>query len=478
MPTSYRSPSLYLAGRWQADTAATAPVVDPATGREIGRVPLADAALVAEALDAAERAFAPWRALGAEARGAILERAAGLLRGGLEEAARHIVLEQGKPLAEARLEIASCAGMLEWFAAAGRAAPDRPLPAQPGFPRRIIRQEPIGPVAAFAPWNFPASIPTRKAAAALAAGCPVVVKPAEETPAGFGFVARALHEAGLPPGVLSVLYGDPGPLSAQVIASPAIRKIAFTGSTRVGCLIGEMAGRLAKPCVLELGGHSPVLVLEDADIEMAVARSVQAKFRNGGQICGSPTRFYIHESRYDAFADRFAEAVARLPMGSGLDPETRLGPMIGAGRVEALHALVTEAVAQGATLRSGGELPNGPGFFYRPTLLQDVPETARIMQEEPFGPVVVLNRFSDREDALARANGTPYALAAYAFAGSGAGLDWAGAGLDAGLVGLNSYAVVFADTPISGRRSSGYGSEGGAEGLREYLIPKFLVEEG
>jgi len=478
MQDKYTAPALFIDGQWIAETGTSEPIYNPATGDQIGRLPHAGDPELDAALAGAARGFETWRRMSPAERGRIMTRAASYLRELADEAARHIVLEQGKPMAEARIEIESCAGMLEWYAEAGQRVENNVLEPRMGYPRREVVKEPIGPVAAFSPWNFPASIPARKVSAALAAGCSVIVKPAEETPAGFGYVARALDAAGLPDGVLNVVYGDPSQISARLIDSPVIRKISFTGSTRVGQIIGERAGRHAKPCALELGGHSPVLVMPGADVELAVQRSVAAKFRNGGQICGSPTRFYIHDSLFERFADRFVETVAALRVGDGLDPETQLGPMVNPRRVDALHALVEDATAAGANLRIGGERSNSAGSYYRPTVLQDVPESARVMQEEPFGPLVILNRYSDDEEAMALANGTPYALAAYAFAGSRDQLDWAARELDAGLVGLNSYAVVFPDAPITGRRASGYGNDGGMEGLEEFLINKFVALEG
>lgn len=473
---SYKSPALLIDGQWISDTGASQPVTNPATGEKIGAVPLADAALIDRALQAAQRGFETWRATAHDERAAIMKLAAGLLRERLEEAARHMTLEQGKPLAEARAEMESCAALLEWCPDEAARIETRDLPERPGFQRLSVRREPIGPVAAFSPWNFPASLAGRKTASALSVGCSVIVKPAEETPACFGYVARALQEAGLPDGVLNVLYGDPAEVSTRLIESPVIRKIAFTGSTAVGCKLAAQVGAQAKPCVMELGGHAPVVVCDDADIARAAELSVVSKYRNAGQVCVSPTRFFVQDKVYDAFVDAFVERAGGLRVGDGLDPETQMGPLANDRRVEAIDSIIRDAVAKGADRRLGGELPNVPGNYYPATVLADVPDEARVMQEEPFGPLAVMNRFSEIDEVLERANGTPFALGAYAFTRSRERIAQLSEGLDAGMVGMNGYSIVFTDSPLGGRRFSGYGSEGGREGIEAYLMTKFVSE--
>lgn len=473
---SYTSPALLIDGQWITDAPSTQPVTNPATGAQIGTVPLADAKLIDRALAAAQRGFETWRATPHDERTAIMKRAAAVLRENLEEAARHMTMEQGKTLAESRAEMESCAALLEWCPEEAARIETRDLPARPGFERLSVRREPIGPVAAFSPWNFPASLAGRKTASALSVGCSVIVKPAEETPACFGYVARALQEAGLPDGVLNVLYGDPAEVSTRLIESPVIRKIAFTGSTAVGCKLAAQAGAQAKPCVMELGGHAPVVVCDDADVTRAVELSVVSKYRNAGQVCVSPTRFFIQDRVYDAFVDAFVERAAGLRMGDGLDPDTQMGPLANDRRVEAIDAIIRDAVTKGADKRLGGDLPNVPGHFFPPTVLADVPDEARVMQEEPFGPLAVMNRFSDLEEVISRANGTPFALGAYAFTQSRERSAQLSHGLDAGMVGVNGYSIVFTDSPLGGRRFSGYGSEGGREGIEAYLMTKFVSE--
>ena len=301
----------------------------------------------------------------------------------------------------------------------------------------------------------------------------MIVRPATDTPAGFGFIARALDQAGLPKGVLQVIYGDPETTVYPLLDSPVIRKLAFTGSTEVGCLLASRAAAKGKPSVMELGGHAPVIVTEDADIERAVALSVTSKFRNSGQVCVSPTRYFVHEDVADAFTRGFVEGAKALRVGDGLDPDTQMGPLANARRVDAIDALIRDAEEHGATLETGGAKLNKPGFFYAPTVLTNVPDAARVMQEEPFGPLAIINRYSDLDAALARANNTPYALGAYAFTGNDATAEKLAVEMDAGMVGINSYSIVVTDSPLGGRRMSGFGSEGGPEGIAAYLIPKF-----
>ena len=469
----YNQPQLFIAGEWIAETGASTPVVNPATGAEIGRAPSVTPELVARALQAAEAGFALWRAVPMAQRAAILQRAAAELRAMLPEAVDHLVLEMGKPLAEARSELESCAAVMAWVPGAAAEITDRVLPPRVGFRDLRVRYEPVGPVLAIAPWNFPASLAARKMAAALAVGCSVIVRPAAETPAAFGFVARALDRAGLPKGVLQVIYGDPDTSVYPLIDSPVIRKIAFTGSTRVGKLLAARAGAMAKPCVMELGGHAPVIVCADADLPKAVALSVTSKFRNSGQVCVAPTRYYVHDTLADSFISAFVAGAQALRVGDGLDPETLMGPLANPRRLDAVDELVRDAEAKGARVRTGGVRLNKPGNFYAPTVITDVPDEARVMQEEPFGPVAIINRYRDLDAVLEQANGTPFALGAYAFTASDATAERLAQGLDAGMVGVNSYSIVFTDSPIGGRRASGFGSEGGPEGIAAYLIPKF-----
>lgn len=473
MTISYTSPSLFVAGEWIARTERMAPIYNPATGAKIGDMPLADAAIIDRALAAADAGFEIWRKTPLAERARLMKDAAARLRARMDEAVAHLTMEQGKPVGEARSELENCALLLEWCPEEAGRVTDRLLPGRPGFRDLRVRHEPIGPVAAFAPWNFPASLAGRKVASALAVGCSVIVRPAGETPAAIGYVARALDEAGLPKGVLNVLYGDAELITHRLIDSPVIRKVAFTGSTEVGCKLAARAAGNAKPSVMELGGHAPVIICADADIPQAVKLSVFSKYRNAGQVCVSPTRFFVEDSVYDAFASAFAESARALVVGDGLDPATQMGPMANERRVQAIERLVKDARDRGAKLLAGGERLNREGHFYMPTVLGDVPADAAIMTEEPFGPVAILNRFSSLDAALAEANSTPYALGAYAFTGSDATAERIAQDFDAGMIGINTYTITLTDSPIGGRRYSGFGSEGGPEGIAAYLIPKF-----
>lgn len=470
---TYTSPKLFVAGDWISVTGRARPIVNPATGQEIGQVPLATPELVARALDAAVAGFALWSKTTLTERAAIMKRAATELRGMMDEAAAHLVMDMGKPMAEARSELENCAILLEWCPDAAAEVADRILPSRPGFRDLRVRHEPIGPVLAISPWNFPASLACRKMASALAVGCSVIVRPATDTPASFGYIAQALDRAGLPKGVLQVLYGDPETTVYPLLESDVIRKLAFTGSTEIGCMLAARAAQHGKPSVMELGGHAPVIVTQDADIDRAVSLSVASKYRNSGQVCVSPTRYFVHEAVADAFIKGFVAGAESLCVGDGLEADTQMGPLANARRVDAIDALIQDAQAHGATLQTGGMRLNKPGHFYAPTVLTDVPDEAAVMQEEPFGPLAIINRYSDLDAVIAKANNTRYALGAYAFTGNHATAEKLAAELDAGMVGVNSYSIVVTDSPIGGRRMSGFGSEGGPEGIAAYLIPKF-----
>jgi succinate-semialdehyde dehydrogenase/glutarate-semialdehyde dehydrogenase len=472
---SYDPPAMFVAGEWITRTPAAIPVENPATGGILGELPQADEAIVERALASAAEGFETWRRTEPAERARIMADAARILRGNLDKAARELTLDQGKPLAEARSELENCALLLEYCPQEAARVEDRVLPGRPGFRDLRVRHEPIGPVVALSPWNFPASLAGRKLASALAVGCSVIVRPAGETPSGITNVVRALDAAGLPKGVVNLLHGAPEFVTGRLIDSPVTRKIVFTGSTRVGCELAARAGRHAKPSVMELGGHAPVLICADADLDQAVELSVTSKYRNAGQVCVSPTRWYVDETHHDAFCRRFAAAADALAVGDGLDPATRMGPMANGRAVDNVDRLVQDAVARGARLLAGGRRIERQGHFYAPTVLADVPADARIMTEEPFGPVAVINRFSDLAGALAAANSTPYALGAYAFTRSEETAETIARAFDAGMIGINTYTITHTDSPIGGRRYSGFGSEGGPEGIAAYLMPKFTA---
>lgn len=473
----YPSLGLLIDGeRIEAGERRSEPVLNPATEEVLGELPHASPADLDRALGAAEASFAGWRALAPLARGRMLSDAARLMRERAERLARIATLESGKPIGQTRIEVEMSAQIFEWYAEEGRRAYGRVLPRQSPGTRMTVVKEPVGPVAAFAPWNFPLGNPARKLGAALAAGCPCVLKPAEETPASALGIAEALIEAGVPDGVVGIVFGVPAEVSAHLIASPIIRKISFTGSIPVGKGLMKLAADGMKRTTMELGGHAPVIVCEDADLDKAIEQSVMAKFRNAGQVCVSPTRFLVHESLYRAFVDGFAERAAALRVGNGLDESTQMGPLIHERRLAEVTAFVEDAKAAGATVDTGGEPIEGPGYFYRPTVLAGVPTAARIMNEEPFGPIAIINPFEDFDAAIVEANRLPYGLAAFGFAGASSVTRALGDRLEAGMVGINTYAISVPESPFGGIKESGHGSEEGIEGLEACLVTRFISE--
>jgi succinate-semialdehyde dehydrogenase / glutarate-semialdehyde dehydrogenase len=477
LSSQYPELKLFIAGEWlSGDGRNTQPVLNPATEEVLGKLPHASRADLDRALQAASEAYPRWRAMMPVDRGRILKRAADLLRERLEETARIATLEEGKTLAETRIEVGMAANIFEWYAEEGRRAYGRVLPQRMPGVRMTVVKEPVGPVAAFAPWNFPLGNPARKIGAALAAGCACIMKPAEETPASALAVARALADAGLPNGVLSVVFGVPAEISAYLIASPVIRKVSFTGSVPVGKQLMKLAAEGMKRTTMELGGHAPVLVFDDVDVDQVLDLSVTSKYRNAGQVCVSPTRFYVQEKIYQRFVDGFAARASALPVGNGLDAKNRMGPLAHPRRVSAMEGLIPEAHERGAKVRAGGSRIGGKGFFWQPSVLADVPREARIMNEEPFGPVAVINPFSTFDEAIQQANRLPYGLAAFAFSRDSRTVNLLGEQLEAGMVGINSYTISVPESPFGGVKESGHGSEEGIEGLEACLVTKFVSE--
>lgn len=470
---AYASARLLIDGNWleNGDRKVQA-VINPATEKAIGVVPHATVEDLDRALEAAKRAFPSWRATSPRERGRILKRAADLMHDRREEIAALATQEMGKPLAEARLETHFACEEMEWFAEEGRRTYGRVIPGRIGETRFQVVKEPVGPTAGFSAWNFPIGNAARKLGAALAAGCTMIYKPGEEAPASAAAVARCLVDAGVPAGVIAVVFGVPDIISRHLLASPTIRKISFTGSIPVGQHLIRLASESLTRTTMELGGHAPVLVFDDADQAATLDMAVQRKFRNSGQVCISPTRFYVQDSTYAAFCEGFAERAGRIKVGDGLDPATQMGPMVHARRRDAVEALVQDATSRGARLLTGGQRLNNEGFFLAPTVLADVPDDARIMNEEPFGPVAVLNRFSDLDDALGKANRLAYGLAAYAFTNSHKTIGRLSDGLEAGMVGINSFNISMPETPFGGVKASGHGSEVGIEGVDAYMVTK------
>jgi succinate-semialdehyde dehydrogenase/glutarate-semialdehyde dehydrogenase len=363
--------------------------------------------------------------------------------------------------------------IIEWDAAEGRRVYGRIIPSEPGM-RQLVLREPVGVVAAFSPWNFPISSPARKVAGALASGCSIILKASEETPASAMLLAEAFVDAGLPSGALNLVYGNPAEISAYLIAQPAIRLITFTGSIPVGKHLAELAGRHMKQAIMELGGHGPVIVCEDVDPAAVAAAGTVAKSRNAGQVCVAPTRFYVHDAVYDRFLDAFASQAAAIKLGNGLDPAAQMGPLANHRRLEAMEALVADAREHQARILTGGARIGERGYFYPLTVLADVPDEARAMREEPFGPLALVNRVANLDEAIARANALPFGLAAYAFTRSAHNADRLAAGMECGNLAINHFTASIAETPFGGVKESGYGREGGTEGLGCYTVTKLV----
>ncbi len=467
--THYPDLQLFIGGEWKS--ADGQPVLNPADESVLGIVPHATRADLDAALSAAESGLRVWRNTSPAKRAEIILKAAQLVRERVEEMAVAMTLEQGKPIAQSRLEILRGCDIIEWDATEGRRIYGRVIPSEPGMRHTVLRQ-PIGVVAAFSPWNFPMSSPARKVAGALSAGCAIILKASEETPAGAVQLAHAFHDAGLPPGVLNLVFGVPSEISEYLIPQPAVRLVTFTGSIAVGKTLAAMAGHHMKPAIMELGGHAPVIVCEDADPLASAATSVIGKSRNAGQVCVSPTRFFVHEAIYREFTAAFAEKARAVTVGDGMDPANQMGPLANHRRIETMEALVADAKAKGARLLAGGSRIGNRGYYYPLTVLADVPDDARAMREEPFGPLALINPVGSLDEAIDKANALPYGLAAYAFTRSARNADRLAEGVEVGNLSINHFVASIAETPFGGVKDSGYGREGGTEGLQCYTVAK------
>ncbi|MDO9437115.1 MAG: NAD-dependent succinate-semialdehyde dehydrogenase [Hydrogenophaga sp.] len=468
--------ALLIDGDWQtASDGAVRDVIDPATENVIGQLPCATRDDLDRALAAAQRAFTTWKRTPAPQRAKIITDAAALLRQREDTIARTITLELGKPLAESRIEVQRLAGVFEWHAAEAQRLYGRVIPSGTDVQNTVV-QEPIGVVAAFTPWNGPAASPGRKISAALAAGCTVVIKPAEETPGTAIAVAQCLQDAGLPAGALNMVFGNPGDISTQLVSSPIVRSVAFTGSVPIGRSLAALAGQHLKPAVLELGGHGPVIVNDDVDVRAVAALCARQKFRNAGQICMSPTRFYVHTSVYDAFAEAFVATTRSLKIGPGFDPASEIGPLANARRRDGVERMIGDACNAGARVLIGGRRLPGAGFYFEPTVLADIPAGADIWRTEPFGPIALLARFRDLDEAIALANDSDYGLAAFAFTRSAAASARILREVDSGIVSVNHFMGAGDSTPFGGVKDSGYGREGGAECFDGYLVRKLASQ--
>ena len=468
---TYPNTQLFINGQWrEAAAGETLAVFNPATGKEIGRVAHARQADLDLALEAAQKGFDIWRDKAPVERAKIMRAAAGLMRERAGAIAALLTQEQGKPLAEAKGEAMAAADIIEWFADEGLRVYGRIVPSRYNLAmRQMVLKDPVGPVAAFTPWNFPINQVVRKLAAALATGCSMIVKAPEETPAAPAELVRAFADAGLPAGVLGLVYGTPADISSYLIAHPVIRKITFTGSTPVGKQLAAMAGQHMKRVTMELGGHAPVIVAEDADVALAVKTAGGAKFRNAGQVCISPTRFLVHESIAKEFSAALVKHAAGLAVGDGSTEGTQMGPLANPRRVTAMAEFTKDAVERGATLATGGERIGDEGNFWRPTILTDVPLDARVFNDEPFGPMAAVRSFKTLDEAIAEANRLPYGLAGYAFTSSLKNADLLARRVEVGMLWVNMPAMPSAEMPFGGLKDSGYGTEGGPEAMDAYL---------
>jgi len=468
---------LFIDGCWRDSVSGkTIPVLNPATEERIGEVAHAQHEDLEIAVNAAAKGFKVWRRMSPLDRSKIMRNAADLLRQRIEAIATVMTLEQGKPIAEAKVEVLASADILDWCAEESRRSYGRVIPSRGEGIYNLVLKEPVGPVAAFTPWNFPISQAARKIGAALSAGCSVVIKPPEETPASPAELIRALADAGVPNGVVNLVYGVPSEISNYLIADPVIRKISFTGSTPVGKQLASLAGMHMKRVTMELGGHAPAIVFGDADVKVAAAVLAAGKYRNAGQVCIAPTRFLVQAAVHDQFVEEFVERTEALKMGNGLDEAVTIGPLANDRRRAALETLVDDAIRHGAKVATGGKRSQNKGYFFEPTVLTDVTKEARAMNEEPFGPLALVTRFQDFEEALEEANRLPYGLASYAYTRSVKNATAVAAAIESGMISINHYGLALPELPFGGVKESGYGSEGGPEAVEAYLVTKFVTQ--
>jgi acyl-CoA reductase-like NAD-dependent aldehyde dehydrogenase len=473
----YPTLSLYIDGQFiTGGGRREQDVFNPATNQVIAKLPHATREDLDKALSSAQRAFETWRKSSPMERSKVLRKVAELARERSAEIGRNIVRDQGKPLAEAVGEVNACSEHAEWCAEECRRIYGRVITPRNDAVRQLVLREPIGVCAAFSPWNFPFNQAIRKIAAAIGAGCTIILKGPEDSPSAVVALAQLFHDAGLPPGCLNIVWGVPSEVSDYLIRSPIVRKISFTGSVAVGKQLAALAGSLMKRCTMELGGHAPVIVCDDADIDAAADMLAPFKFRNAGQVCISPTRFYVQEGAYDKFVSRFLAKVEKVKVGDGLATDTKMGPLAQKRRVTAIAGFIDDAHQRGATILTGGQALPGEGNFFAPTVIADIADDSRLMTEEPFGPVAGMVRFKTIDEVLKRANSLPFGLASYAFTTSTRNAHALSNGLEAGMVSINHFGMAVAETPFGGIKDSGYGSEGGMETFDGYLNTKFVTQ--
>ena len=475
----YPDVKLFINGEWCSALAGkTIPVMNPATEEIIGHIAHAEKGDLDLAVNAAEHGFKAWRATPAFERSKVMRRAAELLRERVDKISLIMTTEQGKPLAQARMETLGAADTIDWFAEEARRTYGQVIPSRQANVQQLAVKTPVGPVAAFTPWNFPINQIVRKLSAALAAGCSIIVKAPEDTPAAPAELIRAYADAGVPAGVVNLVFGVPAEISEYLISHPSIRKISFTGSTSVGKHLAALAGQHMKKATMELGGHAPVIVFEDADLDTAAKQLAGAKFRNAGQVCIAPTRFLIQESIYERFIDKFVAAASEIKVGNGLNEDTTMGPMAHQRGLESLERFVNDAIEKGSKVRLGGKRFGEKGFFFEPTVLSEVPLDANAMSEEPFGPLALLVPFSTYEQAVMEANRLPHGLAAYAYTRSNATAMALGRDIESGMLTINHIGFGLPETPFGGVKDSGYGTEGGSEAIDAYLDTRFISQAG
>ncbi|TXL72904.1 NAD-dependent succinate-semialdehyde dehydrogenase [Vineibacter terrae] len=475
----YPNVLLLIDGVWtEAASKKTLPVVSPATGEPVGTVAHAERADLDRALEAADKGFRVWRKVSAFDRSKVMRKAADLLRERADKIAPLMTMEQGKPLPEAKGEVLAGADVIDWFAEEARRTYGRVVPARADGIYQLVIKEPVGPVAAFTPWNFPINQVVRKLSCAVAAGCSIIVKAPEETPASPAELIRCFVDAGLPAGVVNLVYGVPAEISEYLIPHPIIRKMSFTGSTAIGKQLAALAGAHMKRVTMELGGHAPVIVFDDADVDTASKLLAGAKYRNAGQVCVSPTRLLVQERVYDRFVDGFLQHSKSIKVGNGLEASTTMGPLANPRRIDAMQTLIGDATKRGAKVRVGGNRIGNKGNFFEPTVITDVPKDARVMNEEPFGPLAIISPFSSFEDAVTEANRLPYGLASYAYTRSAKTANAIAASVEAGMMSINHHGLALPEVPFGGIKDSGYGSEGGLEAIEGYLNTKFVTQAG
>jgi succinate-semialdehyde dehydrogenase / glutarate-semialdehyde dehydrogenase len=477
--TAYETLNHYIDGQWvQPTSGKSQEVMNPARNTPLATLGHAGRPDLDKAVKAAEKGFATWRRVSAFERSGILRKAANLVRERADDIARVLTLEQGKILAEAKMEVLSGADIIDWFAEEGRRAYGRIIPARADGVRNLVIQEPIGVTAGFAPWNFPVTQAVRKIAAALAAGCSIILKCPEETPGSPIGLVRCFHDAGVPAGVLNLVYGVPAEISEYLIPHPSVRKISFTGSVPVGKHLASLAGLHMKRATMELGGHAPVLVFDDVDADAVATLTSGLKYRNAGQVCISPTRFFVHEKAYDKFVGKFVDLAKGIKVGDGLEPGSKMGALANPRRVNAMETIIADVREKGGKVATGGSRIGNQGNFFEPTVVTDVPKNARILSEEPFGPVAVMIRFKDTDEMLKEANSLPYGLASYAFTHNAKTAIKVADALESGMVTINHQGLALPEMPFGGIKDSGYGHEGGAEGLQVYMVQKIVSQLG